>query len=304
MSFENIETKTPVIIPAFNEERSIGRLFGALMTLPEGAVDVVVASNGSTDDTVSIAEGFSKLNLRSKAPGLDIDVLDIPERGLVPATQRAVEHIGDRALNPFLWVYADSAPIRPKKWFDAMNRASEPDGKRSVVVSGPVLFMSNDKRPKESPVVPAMRTTYRAIDTSVSRILGARKTGENGGEYGPNMAFHLYDEAALERFLTCNSDPETGERRDFTSRGDVALTSAVVYGGNGVFKQIQRADALMLTPESVSYPAFNFPIKYALTHHLNLWEGLSEMTKLTEESYANRAATGAIDFVPRAKRLL
>lgn len=304
MSLEKTETKTPVIIPAFNEEQTIGNLLDALSTLPEGSIDVVVASNGSTDNTVSIAESYSKLNLRSKGPGLDVDVLNITERGLVPATQYAVEHLGDRALNPFLWAYADSVPVYPQKWLSLMHRASEPNGDRPVVVSGPVWFTANEKKEKESPVVPAFRSAYRTIDTAISSLLGARKTGENGGEYGPNMAFHIHDEEALERFLTCNIDRETGERRDFTSKGDVALTSAVVYEGSGIFKQIQRLGAVMRTPESVSYPPLLYPLDYALRHRLNLWAGLSDMTRLTEEAYEKRAADGAIDFVPKAKRLL
>jgi len=164
--------------------------------------------------------------------------------------------------------------------------------------------LNSESAIKVSPVTPVLRSAYRTVDTAISSLLGAKETGENGGEYGPNMAFHLHDEEALERFLTCNIDPETGERRDYKSMGDVALTSAVVYGHNAEFKQIQHPGAVMLTPESLSYPPLTFPMQYALGHRMDLWKASSEMNTATLASYADRAAPGAIDFVPQTKPLL
>ena len=47
--------KTVVIIPALNEERSIGQVIG---DIPQDLVtEIVVVNNGSTDSTASVASG-------------------------------------------------------------------------------------------------------------------------------------------------------------------------------------------------------------------------------------------------------
>src|SRR6266568_4712325 len=94
--------KTPVIIPAYNEERNIARL---LSVLPADLVEPIVAVNGSTDKTAEIAESF------------DVKVYDIPEQGKVPAIQYVLHHLGDRALDPLLVLDADNIPLFPRRWY-------------------------------------------------------------------------------------------------------------------------------------------------------------------------------------------
>jgi glycosyltransferase involved in cell wall biosynthesis len=62
--------KTPVIIPAYNEEQNIHKL---LRSLPSELVDPIVAVNGSTDNTADIAESFGA------------KVYSLPEQGKLPA---------------------------------------------------------------------------------------------------------------------------------------------------------------------------------------------------------------------------
>lgn len=286
---EHFEAETPVIIPAFNEQDAIPGLLGTLTTLPNGLIDVFVVSNGSTDSTVSVAESFSKRALRSKQPGLDITVLEIPERGLVPATQQAVEYIGKRALNPFLYIYADSVPKHPHAWVNRMIHASEPEGDQPTAVSGPVWFTPRDENDKVSPV---MRSIFRTMDGIVtSRI--AMKSGENGGHYAPNMAFNMHDNGTLDRFLSFNRDL-TGKRRDFSAMGDVAMTREVVNNGQGSFKQINHPDAMVLTPESAAY----LPLTHTFRH------GVKATNDETLANYKLRAVEDAVDFKYRGADLL
>ncbi len=60
-------TKTDLIIPAFNEELSIGKV---LRDIPSGLVrEVVVVDNGSSDNTAQVARGAGATVLREDAKG-------------------------------------------------------------------------------------------------------------------------------------------------------------------------------------------------------------------------------------------
>jgi glycosyltransferase involved in cell wall biosynthesis len=97
--------KTPVVIAALNEERNIGR---TLDTLPRDLTEPIVVVNGSSDNTAAIARRFTD------------QVYDLPEQGKMPAIQFAMKRLGNRALDPFIVLDADSAPIFPRHWSDAM----------------------------------------------------------------------------------------------------------------------------------------------------------------------------------------
>lgn len=69
---------TSVVIAAHNEGRNIGRCLDALLAgQPEGSIEVVVAANGCSDDTVAVAT----------RPG--VVVLDLPEAGKAAALNEA-----------------------------------------------------------------------------------------------------------------------------------------------------------------------------------------------------------------------
>lgn len=83
-----------VVVPAHNEEASIGRLLEALV--PEGSttrLHVVVVCNGCTDATANVVREF----------GRAVDVLEIQE----PSKQRALR-TGDAALTQYPRVYVDA----------------------------------------------------------------------------------------------------------------------------------------------------------------------------------------------------
>lgn len=79
-----------VIVPAHDEERTIGRLLDALCAVP-GQLEIVVACNGCTDGTASVAARYP------------VTVLDLPE----PSKARALR-AADEVAEAFPRVYLDA----------------------------------------------------------------------------------------------------------------------------------------------------------------------------------------------------
>jgi hypothetical protein len=79
-----------VVVPAHDEERTIGRLLAALCATP-GLLEVVVACNGCTDGTARVAAGYP------------VTVLDLPE----PSKSRALR-AADGVATTFPRVYLDA----------------------------------------------------------------------------------------------------------------------------------------------------------------------------------------------------
>lgn len=90
-----------VIVPACNEADYIGPCLEALLAqTDEGPVEIVVAANACTDDTVAIARGFAG---QAAARGWRLEVLDIAEGGKPNALDR-----GDDAATGEMRVYLDA----------------------------------------------------------------------------------------------------------------------------------------------------------------------------------------------------
>ena len=88
-----------VIIPAHNEALLIGACLSAVL-LSDGAasVQVIVAANGCTDATASIARGFAA---QAQARGWTLQVLDLPEGGK-PAALNAADALAVHAARAYL----------------------------------------------------------------------------------------------------------------------------------------------------------------------------------------------------------
>lgn len=79
-----------VIIPAFNEEQAIGKV---IRDIPSFVKKVIVANNGSTDNTKKIAEDAGAL------------VVDEPRKGYGWACLKGIEHAG--SIKPGIIVFLD-----------------------------------------------------------------------------------------------------------------------------------------------------------------------------------------------------
>ena len=73
--------KTTIVIPAFNEEQSVGAVLDEIPR--EHADEVVVVDNGSTDRTAAVAAAHGALTLREE------------RRGYGAACLKGIEHTGD-----------------------------------------------------------------------------------------------------------------------------------------------------------------------------------------------------------------
>lgn len=262
--------KTPVIIPAYNEERNIAIL---LNSLPAGLVDPIVAVNGSSDRTAEIAASYG------------VEVYNIEEKGMLPAIQYVLKKMGRKALEPFLQIDADVRPFFPNLWHNIMLKNLRSIPKKPVVVAGPILFEPVDKSVIGGASA-AIRSITRLGLAAVTKN-SSSETGLGGGQYGPNIGFHIQNQKTLERVLSLDH---------FWPLTDVAITDAVVNDGEGVFKQILNPAALLLTPESDTYPPIRDWVKYGLSRE-GLRRSIAEVDETITKNYIGRGAPGSKPFI-------
>jgi len=83
-----MKTRVSVIIPCYNERRTIGSLLEAIyqQTYPLNDMEIVIADGMSTDGTRDAIQAFSKSH-----PELVIHVVDNPDRMIPVALNRAIE---------------------------------------------------------------------------------------------------------------------------------------------------------------------------------------------------------------------
>lgn len=248
--------KTPVIIPAFNSEREIARVLGAL---PRSSTEPFVAVNGSTDKTAEIARGFG------------VTVYDIEAKGKLPAVQYALRELGERALEPMLLLDSDTTPVWPQQWLKRMT-APLLDTDRPTYVSGPAWFT---KRPGGSGFEATVYSVGRLADA-----LGRKPRDVKKGKaayYGPNQSFVLHNEETLERVLALPH---------YWPKEDVAFASAVVNDGEGIMHSLLDYRAAVSTQASVTFPHLTDWVK----------KPVSEIDAHITDQYRASAADGSIPY--------
>lgn len=166
--------KTTIIIPAFNEEKYIAE---TLNSLPGDLVDPIVAVNGSSDKTAEIAES------------LGAKVMDFEQQGKLPAVQNVLRHLGNRALKPLVILDADTHPVMPRRWHNAMIKLLTTEEATPAVIGGPVWFSETDMTSNSIRWLLRLRASIKT--TRDSRIWQA----------GPNMGLYIQNKATLERIL-------------------------------------------------------------------------------------------------------
>jgi glycosyltransferase involved in cell wall biosynthesis len=111
-----------IIIPAYNEEKYIGKCLTSVVRHKKYFAEIIVVDNASTDDTKKIAERFEGVRIVAE-----------PSKGLTKARQRGfVESSGD------IIAYIDADTILPDKW--AMRLQHAFDDPQVVCASGPYVY--------------------------------------------------------------------------------------------------------------------------------------------------------------------
>lgn len=245
-----------MIITAFNEER---RIADTLRSLPSSS-EPIVAVNGTTDATAEIARFFGAR------------VIEIEEQGKFPAFQQALGALGQRALEPFIMLDADTRPLHPDRWHDRFMNELDSRGTNPTVISGPVWFNSDNGRKAE----PAFRSLFRMGQALLTQK-SALHTGLGGGQYGANQAVRLARQEVLDSVMALGH---------YWPMEDVALAETIAKNDGGSFVQLVSSDLMASTPQSDAFP----PLKYYLTH------GFTKANDFTIKAYTDRAAKGSQPF--------
>ncbi|MCV7413676.1 hypothetical protein AWC05_04270 [Mycobacterium florentinum] len=118
-----------IVIPAYNEERLIGKCLESCINQTSAPDEIIVVNNKSTDDTASIVRRY-----QARAPHLDIQLLDQDtHQGIAPTR----DHGFDQARGD-VFGRIDADTVIPPDWVDAVRRCfSDPD---IDAASGPIAI--------------------------------------------------------------------------------------------------------------------------------------------------------------------
>lgn len=213
--------KTPVIVPAYNEERHIGTV---LSKLPANKVEPIIAINGSTDSTYKIAENFG------------VQIINLPEQGKLPAVQYTLRLLGERALQPLLILDGDTYPLFPNAWHDAMCKQltkTTVDTKRPITTGGLVWHTEANMLHSLLKIISATKKA-----TKVHEVPNMRYSGI----YGPNMGIYLRNNDTLRAVL---------DLPHYWPGEDIAIANTAIEHG-GLHKPVVSFRALAVSPLSVS----------------------------------------------------
>jgi glycosyltransferase involved in cell wall biosynthesis len=117
-----------VIVPAYNEERSIGATLRRLSEQADADFTVVVVDNASTDRTAEVVRAFAE-----EHPKLDLRIVHEPQKGTGAAADTGMRHAISAGATHLARTDADCLPERD--WIGAVKRAFD-DGLE--MVSGPL----------------------------------------------------------------------------------------------------------------------------------------------------------------------
>jgi len=113
-----------VVVPAYNEETSVGRCLDSLVRQETAyPFEVIVVDNNSSDQTAAVAAAYDRVRVISE-----------PRKGIVTARQAGQE----AALGPVV-AHTDADSELPSNWIESIGRAFE-TRPRVVLVSGPMSY--------------------------------------------------------------------------------------------------------------------------------------------------------------------
>lgn len=221
-----------------------------LQSMPRDAEPIVVP-NGCTDETAVIASQWGAT------------VVEGAPEGKLPALKEGIKHLGDRALEPFITIDADSYPRFSENWLRTMRRARKDLNPHApAVVTGTFAYNGPD------PVTAAWNTA------ASYRYFFKNRSG-NGIANGRNMLVDLHDEETLEDLLSMEH-LWPGE--------DTAIKDLVIHRG-GEWKQLISPLSLVVTSGDRALPI-----------HQRLILGREATNARVMGSYDEEAAPGARSY--------
>src|ERR1700722_6813890 len=118
-----------IVIPAYNEERSIGKCLESCIDQTSGPDEIIVVNNRSTDDTASVVRRYQEAN-----PDIDIRLIDQNEyQGIAPT-----RNCGFDLAQGDIISRTDGDSIVANDWVETIRRRFEdPD---IDATSGPIVF--------------------------------------------------------------------------------------------------------------------------------------------------------------------
>lgn len=240
---------TPVLIPARNEEEHIAQ---ALSSLPKD-IEPIVLANGCTDNTVAIAHGFGAT------------VLERPDEGKMPALQDGIKYLGDRALEPFITLDADSFPLFPSRWSQSMLAGLKHTEERPAVIVGPVVFSGG----------PGFAANAFTTVQRYRAQVRTRTENYQGFFAGRNMLIHPVNQKVVGALL---------ELENFWPGEDYAIRDTVVENNGTTYKTTSPSAAV------VSDAARNPTLRQIL------FGDKQETRSRTKQSYISDRPQGAIRY--------
>jgi glycosyltransferase involved in cell wall biosynthesis len=217
--------KVSVVIPVYNEEKTIAACLKSLLRQSVPADEIIVVDNNSTDKTAEIVKQFPVRIVQEKKQGITFS-----------------RNKGFNAAKYAIIVRTDADTIVPKSWIRRIKKHFEED-KDLVALSGPARFSTSAYTPTLS------KWPTQMFFTSFKQMCGHECL------YGPNMAIR---KSAWEdvREETCISDKDVHEDMDLALHiaywGKIKFDSKlVVYSSPRRWKKIT--------------PYFDYPFRYLKT---------------------------------------
>jgi glycosyltransferase involved in cell wall biosynthesis len=209
----------PVLIAAHNEEDMIGR---TLSRLPRDFNPIVI-SNGSTDATVEVASHFGG------------HVIDLDTPGKLPAQQEGVRYLrglGHSATDPILFLDADSYPLFPKRWGQAMTeRTLHAHTDQPAAADRPSFTSGLVGCTDGGLVLNVLRTAH-----AYKRTAAEQSPNNIHTVYGANMGIVFGTENVREEFLNMEN----------VWPGEDRATAKLIINAGGNFRQLLHPDSLVL----------------------------------------------------------
>jgi len=248
----------PVLIAACNEEDAVKQ---TLDKLPRNVTPYVIA-NGCIDRTAEVADEYGAY------------VIELEEPGKLPALQEGIKALGESATEPFITLDADSRPLMPKRWPDALMKArtEECDPDAPAVVTGPSVYHGDND------LVIAARWTLR-------HYVRQRQTAHDdnaGGFYGRNLLFDLHDQETVDEVLSLPH---------YWPREDVAMKDVVVAHEGETYKSGSPMAAVV-----TSARRFN-------SLHTRLELGAEKSREVSQTSYEHDHIPGSRPYISREDHL-